>query len=473
MVNLMKRLWLVLLLAMMSVFAAAQESWLIIMMAGQRIGYVRSEVTDLPNASNAAKRSVSETVMNAGLMGAAMSIEIKSDSTLTADGKLIDTTYSITSAGRTQTVVATYGATTISVKVVNNGAETSKDLPIPAGAEVMDDPVNAIVAGNFPVGTSKAIYVLDPLTASLVKNTVTLKGPTEVEVKGKKTTATLVEISEPRATLRAFLTSKNELLKMEGPAGMEMYPATKEEALAKTSDTQRPDLADITSIRPDKPIPAIGGVKALKLRVSGRDLQLVPSDTHQTVKKDGNSWIVEVHPVKPDAKTSLTIAAAKKLKPEWAKPSMNIPSNTETFVKLSKSIVGNRQNVIEAAQAIRLHVLSIMRPNAGIGVLRDASEVLKTKEGVCRDYATLTAALMRAAGIPTRMVSGLVFQDGQFFYHAWVEVFDGKRWIGMDSTRPAAGLTAGHIKLAHGSVEDAFTFPFLDKAKIEVLGITR
>ena len=114
-----------------------------------------------------------------------------------------------------------------------------------------------------------------------------------------------------------------------------------------------------------------------------------------------------------------------------------------------------------------------MKANAGIGVLRDAGEVLKTKEGVCRDYAILTATIMRAAGIPTRLCSGLVNWDGSFYYHAWVEVWDGKRWLGMDSTVPYLQISATHVKLGDGNVEEAFTFTFLDKVKIEVLEAKR
>ena len=114
-----------------------------------------------------------------------------------------------------------------------------------------------------------------------------------------------------------------------------------------------------------------------------------------------------------------------------------------------------------------------MTPNAGIGVLRDAGEVLRTKEGVCRDYAVLTAAVLRAAGVPTRLASGLVSWDGTFYYHAWCEVWDGANWVGVDSTTPDHQLAANHVKLADGSVESAFAFTFLDRAKVEVLGTRR
>ena len=124
--------------------------------------------------------------------------------------------------------------------------------------------------------------------------------------------------------------------------------------------------------------------------------------------------------------------------------------------------------MLEAAQKIRREVYGYMKPNAGIGVLRDAFEVFQTKEGVCRDCAVLTAALMRAVGIPTRLATGLVTWDGTFYYHAWVEVWDGSQWIGMDSAAPSDRISAGHVKLSEGNVDRAFVFPVLGRAKLAV-----
>ena len=151
------------------------------------------------------------------------------------------------------------------------------------------------------------------------------------------------------------------------------------------------------------------------------------------------------------------------------KPAFNIPSDTAAFKELAAKLTDGAGNVSDAARRIQTYVHGAMTPNAGIGVLRDASEILKTKEGVCRDYAVLTATLLRAAHVPTQLVSGLVYEQGSFFYHAWVEVWDGHHWVGVDSTLPSGKVSAGHIKLAEGNVEQAFTFTFLDRVKVEVL----
>ena len=63
---------------------------------------------------------------------------------------------------------------------------------------------------------------------------------------------------------------------------------------------------------------------------------------------------------------------------------------------------------------------------------RSAIGTLETGRGVCAGYATLTTALLRAAGIPAKYVYGGVnFSDDK---HAWTEAYVDNRWIILDTT---------------------------------------
>jgi transglutaminase-like putative cysteine protease len=269
--------------------------------------------------------------------------------------------------------------------------------------------------------------------------------------------------------MKVYFSAKGDLLKVDGPMGIEMIPESREEAMAKPDAYKpTPDLAFSTSLKTDRPIPNPSKTTYLDLLVVGPDLSRVKSDDHQTVTREGEGWRVKVHPPRSDASPGATVAEAARLASAWTKPGLHIPNDSPRFRSLAARIVGPRKRVMEIARAVQDYVYGLMKPNAGIGVLRDANDVLDTKEGVCRDYAILTATILRAAGVPTRVASGLVNWDGDFFYHAWVEVFNGKQWIGVDSTTPSPQISATHVKLASGSVEDAFTFPFLERARLEI-----
>lgn len=88
------------------------------------------------------------------------------------------------------------------------------------------------------------------------------------------------------------------------------------------------------------------------------------------------------------------------------------------------------------------------------GYLPDVDRTLKTKKGICFDYASLMAAMLRSQGIPTKLQIGY---SGEA-YHAWISVylteigwvdsiieFDGKHWSLMDPTL-AAGNSRSSLK---------------------------
>ncbi|MGI6487888.1 MAG: transglutaminase domain-containing protein [Syntrophomonadaceae bacterium] len=62
-----------------------------------------------------------------------------------------------------------------------------------------------------------------------------------------------------------------------------------------------------------------------------------------------------------------------------------------------------------------------------------ALTTLGCRQGICIDHANLAAALLRAAGIPTRVISGTL-PDSRL--HAWNQAWDGQnhRWINFDTS---------------------------------------
>ena len=85
------------------------------------------------------------------------------------------------------------------------------------------------------------------------------------------------------------------------------------------------------------------------------------------------------------------------------------------------------------------------------GYVPDPDDTLKTGTGICFDYASLSAAMLRSLGIPTRVMTGYVGKDQ--VYHAWIMVYvdgtwhsasftvDPKKWSRCDVTFASTGST--------------------------------
>lgn len=81
-----------------------------------------------------------------------------------------------------------------------------------------------------------------------------------------------------------------------------------------------------------------------------------------------------------------------------------------------------------------------------------AIETLRTRQGVCRDFAHLMIALCRAVNIPARFATGLDFGAdpalGPPDFHAYVEAFVGGRWYMFDPSGTA--IPMGFVRLTSG-----------------------
>lgn len=83
------------------------------------------------------------------------------------------------------------------------------------------------------------------------------------------------------------------------------------------------------------------------------------------------------------------------------------------------------------------------------GYVPDPDATLEAKSGICFDYASLAAAMLRSLGIPTKIITGYVAPDG--VYHAWNMIYingswtsvairiDPNTWTRVDITFAAAG----------------------------------
>ncbi len=93
------------------------------------------------------------------------------------------------------------------------------------------------------------------------------------------------------------------------------------------------------------------------------------------------------------------------------------------------------------------------------GYLPDVDAILKSKKGICFDYAAVMATMLRSQNIPTRMLIGYAKTPDGTVYHAWIGVyiknkgwidnlieFDGKNWSMMDPTIASENPDSSTIK---------------------------
>ena len=76
-----------------------------------------------------------------------------------------------------------------------------------------------------------------------------------------------------------------------------------------------------------------------------------------------------------------------------------------------------------------------------IGYVPDLREFADAKAGICYDFASTFAAVLRSNGIPVKLVMG--YRDGVDKYHAWNEVLLDGEWVTVDTSTDAQLKQAG------------------------------
>lgn len=127
---------------------------------------------------------------------------------------------------------------------------------------------------------------------------------------------------------------------------------------------------------------------------------------------------------------------------------VNFNSNSAAVQK-GKDVVADAGTDLEAVEAVFTYVTQNVTydydkaATVKSGYLPSVDETLSSGKGICFDYASLMAAMLRSQRIPTRLEIGYAGD----LYHAWISVyieesgwienyivFDGTTWVLMDPT---------------------------------------
>lgn len=141
-------------------------------------------------------------------------------------------------------------------------------------------------------------------------------------------------------------------------------------------------------------------------------------------------------------------------------------------VALSSKLCGGNKDTIEKTAAIYEYVINNISyvstaENGANGYIPVPDSVLANKSGICFDYASLMAAMLRSQKIPTKVVVGYAGD----IYHAWISVyvdgsgwidgyiyFDGNKWNRMDPTFAASAKDNADYKSTVDFISDGSNY---------------
>ncbi len=117
------------------------------------------------------------------------------------------------------------------------------------------------------------------------------------------------------------------------------------------------------------------------------------------------------------------------------------------IAELLKQVVGSQSNVLEIVQKSYDHIAAY--ETLAFKGSTSALTALALRKASCNGKSRLLVALLRRAGIPARVVGGLVMEDDRKrTSHQWVEVFIQGHWVSFDPTnKHFASIPYNYLKI--------------------------
>jgi transglutaminase-like putative cysteine protease len=125
----------------------------------------------------------------------------------------------------------------------------------------------------------------------------------------------------------------------------------------------------------------------------------------------------------------------------------NYPISHPKIKKLAEEAIAGAKSDAEKVEKLVAFVHEFVKPSLSADT-PNIHNLLEKKKGDCKSYALLFNNLARAAGVPAREVSGLVYCGDEvkaFGGHAWNEVVLGGVWVPIDASRGQTEVDVTHI----------------------------
>lgn len=431
--------------------AALFDEWFEIAIEGNKVGSVHQLLASTPYEGSVALRATSEI-----------------RTTFLRDGVPIESVSTTESLSRRETLVP-IGHQTLSrdggqtrtaagrpvegkgflFETKIGGKVNEKEAPLPEGT-IYSSLVEHLVRNNLKDGWRWSGLVIMEADVDVAKAEVT------VSADVKKPACPCVGACAPARFVSRTAVAGLESIEWRDGTGRPLcvsVPAMKgvftlvsrEKALAKFDPF---DIFARSLMKPDRPLGKPADLQSVTLRLifDGPAPAIPEDDRQKVVSRDGHE---------------LTLAIARVAARQGVKRPVDAPemkrflasteyeqSDAPEIRARAKELAWATDDALEAAAEITRWAHTRLRAGMGQGYL-SAVEALMGGEGDCTEFSVLASAVAKAAGLPTRLVTGVVYVDGKFGFHEWLEAWVGY-WHPLDPTLNETDINPTHIKLWTG-----------------------
>lgn len=452
------------------------DDWYGVYFSGRKVGWEHIEIT----GGNIDGGDVIRVRDNANVLFVIedgtppMTFTTEGEVFLTPDERLLGFRYSESRASHTLAIVAEAKGGVVYVDITSGG--TTQRVKFDESARIYPATALSYFSLIEDISPGKTYIYRVFLEGLRLTEDITIRvlDKEEITVKGATETLYRVEGAIRGYMITSFVRADGTVIKQVTMDSFEMLRETKEEAMRMDPGTGLSMYAiiDYTMVTPDRPITDPAGLAGLVVRITGipKGISPVGSDMQSVSGPDGEG--AYTYTIERTDLSSLSVPAYGAFPAEtreYLAATLEVESSSKEMKDTVRAIIGKPSDPLADARKITEWVYRNVKKR--MVDTTSALDTLNSMEGECQSHANLTAALLRAAGIPVKVVSGIVYSAdiGGFAYHSWNEVYLGS-WVGVDASFGEFPANVTHIKFSEGGPESIIdTVPLVGSIGLQVV----
>lgn len=437
---------------------AAREDYQGIYFKGQKIGYVAEIYRPQKDQTVSIEQRASMTLNVAGQRNP---VNLNLKAILKENGRLKNFTFSFRSPfyrmhadGRVKGKTVTFTLSTGSATIHNSVELTAPPLLSTSRRAY-------ILKKGIKKGEKFRIPWFDPVSLTAQNTIIEYYGKERVYIHGRVYNLHHFVETFAGARVNSWLDDNGEVVKEESPAGFVFIKEPKFKALSGSRES--PELLSAVSVKRIGKMPSLKGRRQMQYRLK------FPDTTSFQLNSGRQRYVDGLLTISLESLTDFRDKEKGTDQTDTADlaPTAAVQSTAPAIRKLASQLVAGKSDKLDKVKAIADYVYNYLEKRPVLG-FPDALTVLKSGKGDCNEHTVLFTALARAAGIPSRMVAGVMFFKGAFYYHAWDEVRIAGKWLSVDTTTDQIPADLSHIKFVEGGIKEQMRIgALLGKLSIE------
>ena len=436
-----------------------QDTWINIYQDNKKIGVIHRTFTTLEKRFH-----FNETVfMKINTMGVTQALNIMTEGDLNPDMTLSSFNFDMNSNLFRFNAHGHVDKNKLILFTGLPGTQEKSEIPLKNIPYISGSIYDAAFRADLEKDVTRGFNIFDPSTLSIRSIKVTRGADEIIRIMGKRI-LTKKYCADVMGTKNcAWISKDGDVVKETGFMGLSMEKVSQQKAQEGITDHGSIDFTQIASIPSNVKIAEPEKLSKIKIKIDGISGMLLLDSDRQSF----NHNILTIAKEQLSSSSTLKNNLPKEIA-VFLKPAQLIQSEHPQMKAQVEKIIKPTDTSEQKARKIVNWVYSNIEKRPVLSV-PNALEVLKNKVGDCKEHSILTVALLRAAGIPAQIETGLVYLHGRFYWHAWNVLYLDK-WITADAVFNQIPADVTHIRLVRGdSVEQLNLIGVMGKIKLEVL----